>query len=643
MLRPKKLYNFMIQSFLPVFFMTFLICLFIVLMQFLWKYVDEMVGKGLEISVLLELFSYAALTMVPMALPLSILLASLMTFGNLGEHFELLAIKSSGVSLLHTMRPLIFVVLIIAVGAFFFQNDVMPKAQVQMWTLLYSMREKSPELDIPEGSFYDQIQGYNIYVERKDRDKKLLLDVMIYDMSEGFDNAMIVRADRGKMRMTPDKKHLIFTLYDGESFENIKTNRTNTYTNIPYRRETFTQKEMIIAFDANFNRLDDDFLQRQYVGKDIEALQYSIDSIGVVVDSISDQCHDRLKTSGYFNLYAENLPSDSLARVTQLEREHEAALEIDIDSLLMGENTQRRQLYVSRALERASNYKNDYYFTSVTMAEKRAALRRHEIELQRKFTLSLACIIFFFIGAPLGAIIRKGGIGVPAVVSVILFIIYYIIDNTGYKLAREGVWPVWQGVWLSSAVLAVLGIFLTARATKDSAVLNLDLYADFFRNLFVRKRARKVEYQYLIMVPMKPEVATSRATTLITQCETFVLANPRYNYFKFWTKGYDLKGLSNLGTSLDSLVEYVRDTRDRKIVTKLAEYPFIMADWALRPFPFKFMAVMAMIFVPVGLPLYIMAMVRYKKLMRNINTVCSVSKDLLYLLSHTQVANEDNL
>lgn len=632
----------MIQSFLPVFFMTFFICLFIVLMQFLWKYIDEMVGKGLEMSVLLELFSYAALTMVPMALPLSILLASLMTFGNLGEHFELLAIKSSGVSLLHTMRPLIFLVVLIAIGAFFFQNNVMPKAQVQMWTLLYSMREKSPELDIPEGAFYDQIQGYNIYVEEKDRENKLLLDVMIYDMSDGFDNAMIVRADKGKLRMTPDKKHLIFTLYDGESFENIKTNRTNTYTNIPYRREIFSEKEMIIEFDANFNRLDDDFLQRQYVGKDIDELNYSIDSINVVIDSIGTSSHERLKKAGYFSLYTENLPSDSLARAKQLEREHEAALEIDLDSLLRGENSQRRQLYISRALERASTIKNDYYFTSLTVNEKREALRRHEIELMRKFTLSLACIIFFFIGAPLGAIIRKGGIGVPAVVSVILFIIYYIIDNTGYKLAREGVWPVWQGVWLSSMVLAPLGIFLTMRATKDSAVVNIDAYADFIRNLFVRKRVRHVEYQYIIMVPMSPALAITKATAIIKQCNNYLDSNPRYGYFKFWLKGYDLKRLSILATALDSLVEYARDTSNRKIVAKLAEYPILMSDWMLKPMPFKPLAIAVMIFVPVGLPLYVVAMIRYKRLKRKINAVCNVSNDLLLLLNKAQANNEDN-
>ena len=229
----KRLYRFILKSFLPLFLMTFFICLFIVLMQFLWRYVDEMVGKGLEMSVLAELFFYAAVTMVPMALPLAILLASLMTFGNLGERLELLAIKAAGISLLQIMRPLVIFLIFVAIGAFFFQNNVLPKSQVKMWTLLYSMRQKSPELDIPEGVFYDQISGYNLYVKKKDHKTGMLYDVMIYDMSSGFDNAMIILADSGKLKMTDDKEHLFLTLYSGESFENLRDQRTSTSNNIP--------------------------------------------------------------------------------------------------------------------------------------------------------------------------------------------------------------------------------------------------------------------------------------------------------------------------------------------------------------------------------------------------------------------------
>lgn len=632
MFRPKRLYTFMIQSFLPVFFMTFFICLFIVLMQFLWRYVDEMVGKGLEMSVLFELFFYAAVTMVPLALPLSILLASLMTFGNLGEKLELLAIKAAGVSLMRVMRPLIILISVISVLAFFFQNDVLPQAQVKMWTLLYSMRQKSPELDIPEGVFYDQISGYNLYVKEKDTESGLLRELMIYDMSQGFDNAMIVMADSGRLKTTADKKHVILTLYSGESFENLKSERTNTYTNIPYRRETFSMKELLIAFDGNFNRLDDDLMASQYVGKNYSELRVTIDSLNVVVDSLGGNYTDRLKTSGYFSINNEQIPVDSTARVTREQRIHDAAMTTNLDSLWRGANNQRHQLYVSRALERASSYKNSYEFNAMTISDKRSNIRRHEIELMKKFTLSLACIIFFFIGAPLGAIIRKGGLGVPIVVSVILFIIYYIIDNTGYKLARDGVWDVWQGIWLSSAVLMPLGIFLTSRATKDSAVLNLDLYADFFRHILGRDKVRKIEHKELVMSAMECDLARLKTEALTRQCNAFLQANPRLRYGNYWMQGYDLETLRHLATAVDSLVTYTSDTTDHLITTKLMDYPIIIPERILAPSHIKVLDVIAMIFIPVGLPIYWVASKRYKNLKRNIEAVLSANDELIILL-----------
>ena len=633
MFRPKRLYTFMIQTFLPVFFMTFFICLFIVLMQFLWRYVDEMVGKGLEMSVLFELFFYAAVTMIPLALPLSILLASLMTFGNLGERLELLAIKAAGVSLLKVMRPLILLVSVIAVMAFFFQNDVLPKAQVKMWTLLYSMRQKSPELDIPEGVFYDQINGYNLYVQHKDRDKGLLREMMIYDMSQGFDNAMIVRADSGRLMTTPDKQNLVLTLFSGESFENLKSERSNSYSNIPYRRETFSKKELIIPFDATFTRLDDGLMQGQYVGKNYTELRTSIDSINTIVDSLGGDYSVKLKKSGYFGLYSDNLSSDSTVRARQIETTMASAKEINLDSLWMSENNQRRQLYVARALERATTYKNDYEFSAITLSDKQYTKRRHEIELMKKFTLSLACIIFFFIGAPLGAIIRKGGLGVPIVVSVILFIIYYIIDNTGYKLAREGVWPVWQGIWLSSAVLLPLGVFLTTRATKDSAVLNLDLYAEFFRHLFGKDKIRDITIKELVMSPMQPDIAIIKVQELTSQCQNFINANKRLNYVNYWLKGYDVESLKVLATSLNAMVEYTSETTERLVATKLMDYPVIIAEPILMPVSVKALRVAAMIFFPIGLPIFWIADNRYKNLKLKINSVCESNEELIVLLN----------
>ena len=424
MLGVKRLYWFVLKSFVPLFCMTFFICLFIVLMQFLWRYIDELVGKGLTIDLIGELFFYAALSMVPMALPLAILLASLMTFGNLGEHFELTAMKASGVSLLKVMSPLIVLMGIIAVGAFFFQNNVLPIAQTKMYTLLFSVRQKSPELEIPEGVFYDQIPGYNFFVDHKDRLSGTLYEIMIYDMSKGFDNAGIILADSGKLVMTEDKSHLFLKLWEGESFDNLKE-AGSSMKNVPYRRESFHDKSILLEFDANFNRLDEEGMRNQYVGKNITELQATIDSVGRMVDSMGVSYSRTIMEAPRMGVSSVNYRPDESGRLVEAPVPDVALSKpLNVDSLLTGPNSAARVNYVSQALNKAKNMKQEYEVRSLVMKEELKTIRRHDIELQKKFTLSFACIIFFFIGAPLGAIIRKGGIGMPLVISVILLSIF---------------------------------------------------------------------------------------------------------------------------------------------------------------------------------------------------------------------------
>ncbi|HIX26190.1 MAG TPA: LptF/LptG family permease [Candidatus Barnesiella excrementigallinarum] len=626
----KRLYRFILKSFLPLFLMTFFICLFIVLMQFLWRYVDEMVGKGLEMSVLAELFFYAAVTMVPMALPLAILLASLMTFGNLGERLELLAIKAAGISLLQIMRPLVIFLIFVAIGAFFFQNNVLPKSQVKMWTLLYSMRQKSPELDIPEGVFYDQISGYNLYVKKKDHKTGMLYDVMIYDMSSGFDNAMIILADSGKLKMTDDKEHLFLTLYSGESFENLRDQRTSTSNNIPYRRETFSLKEIMIAFDANFNRMDDGIMQNQYIGKDLAALQSSIDSMTQRVDSIGDNYARSLRSSGYFSLHGR-----SGMRMTEADsvREQKALAEaktVDLDSLFDGGSLQRKQLYLDRAVARAERYKADYEFRSYTLTDENKVIRRHQIEMYKKFTLSFACIIFFFIGAPLGAIIRKGGLGMPVVVSVFMFIFYYIIDNSGYKLARDGRWEVWEGMWLSSAVLLPLGIFLTYKAVKDSAVFNPDVYINFFRKLIGRQELRKVVLKEVIIEDMYPDVAIEKAHRLSESCRRFLnkVGRKRQSYWKYCLYGYDKSDVMALGAQVNDLVDYVSNSNSQIVISKLMDYPVLRNLWVYRPIPSKKWGYLLAALFPIGLLLYWVGSYQQRLLRNEVEGIIHTNEEL---------------
>ena len=616
-----------------MFLMTFCICLFIVLMQFLWRYIDELVGKGLEISVIAELFFYAALTMVPMALPLAILLASLMLFGNLGERFELTAMKSSGISLIKVMSPLIVLISAISIGAFFFQNNVLPKSQVKMWTLLFSMRQKSPELDIPEGVFYDQITGYNLFVQQKNRETGVLYDLMIYDMSAGFDNAMIILADSGKLKMTDDKQHLFLTLYNGESFENLRDQRTSA-TNIPYRRETFSLKEIMIAFDANFNRMDDGIMQNQYIGKDLNALQLSIDSMTTRVDSIGDNYARSLRSSGYFSLYdrpGAKIPANDSVREQEALAE---AATLDLDSVFNGGSLQRKQLYLDRALARAERYRSDYEFRSYTMKEENKVIRRHQIEMYKKFTLSFACIIFFFIGAPLGAIIRKGGLGMPVVVSVFMFIFYYIIDNTGYKLARDGRWEVWEGMWLSSAVLLPLGIFLTYKAVKDSAVFNPDVYVNFFRKLIGRQELRKVVLKEVIIEDMFPRVAIEKAEQLSVACNRYLdkVGRKRQSYWRYCLYGYAKEDITALGAQIDDLVNYTSNSHSQLVISKLMDYPVLRNLWVYRPAPSPKWGYVLAIFFPLGLLLYGIGAHQQRLLRNEVEGVIRTNGELQALL-----------
>jgi Predicted permeases len=526
MLNIKRLYTFILQTFLPLLVMTFGICLFIVLMQFIWKYIDDMVGKGLDMVVLGELLFYAALYLVPMALPLAILLASLMTFGNLGERLELLAIKASGISLVHTMRPLIATIVLISIGAFFFQNNVMPVAQVKMFSLLYSMRQKSPELDIPEGVFYKEITGYNVYVREKDK-SGLLKDMMIYDYSQGFENASVMVADSGRLKVSADKMFLVLTLHQGESFENIRqqqdSRRSSQNEAVPYRRESFSQKDILIEFDANFTRTDESLLQNQYVGKNLKDLQLSIDSMEMKLDSIKDLTVRTIVSQSYQRTFMPIVDEDESSspepvRMTAIKSD---IATVDFDSLFQASTLGNKSAILNRAKGSVDNIKNEYLFRSISTSDESYRLRRHMTEWHSKFTLSFSCLVFFFIGAPLGAIIRKGGLGVPVIISVLLFIFYYIINNIGFKMARDGVWAIWQGMWLSSAVLAPMGVFLTYKATNDSVLFNTEAYGAYIRKLLKIKPKKAIEEIDVVPEKVKDLSELNADSALVERLSSF--------------------------------------------------------------------------------------------------------------------------
>ena len=477
----------MLRNFLGLFVLTLVICIFILLMQFVWLHVRDLVGKGVELRVLAEFFVYAVASVVPLALPLAVLLSSLMTFGNLGELVELTAMKAAGVSLFRIMRPLIVAVMMICVGAFYFSNSILPVSQVKLWTLIFSLRQKSPELDIPEGEFYDGIKGYHIYVRHKNPRRGMMYDMMIYDYSKGFRDAKVMLADSGKIMTSDDKHYLMLHLYSGESFENLDRKQqraTGTTKNIPYRRETFAEKQILIDFDSDLNRFDESLLADQHVSKDTRQLLQSIDSVRALSLEKGGEQSQQMVESRY--LGRERLTTSVMEDKQKLHERNVAKAEeegidwrkqYDPDSLFASLTNVQKEKVLVTAIERARAQSDQIDYNAIVLDDYQRYIRRHEVELHRKFTLAFACLIFFFIGAPLGAIIRKGGLGTPVIISVVMFIFYYIIDNTGYKMAREALWPAWAGMWLSSFVLLPIGIFLTYKAATDSALFNPEAWA----------------------------------------------------------------------------------------------------------------------------------------------------------------------
>lgn len=481
----------MLQNYLGLFLATFFIAIFILLMQFMWMHVNDLVGKGIGISVLAEFFIYATASVVPLALPLAILLSSLIAFGNLAEKFELTAMKAAGISLFRILRPLAFAVTILSIGAFYFSNNVLPKAQTKLWALIFSLRQKQPELQIPVGEFYDKISGFHIYVRNKTPEGELL-NLMIYDYSGGFENAKVMVADTGRLMTSADKQFLMLDLVNGESFENLDRQQqraTGTSQNIPYRRETFCHKQIIIDFSTDFNRFDESVLGDQHVSKDVAQLVHSIDSVRGVSRERCNEQSSKLIAERYFgrdNARSVIIPD----KLTKGEKET-----YNLQELWNNLDVPQQRQVLAMARERAQNYRDQIEYNAILLEDADRYIRKHEIELHRKFTLAFACLVFFFIGAPLGAIIRKGGLGAPVVISVILFIIYYIIDNTGYKMAREALWPCWAGMWLSSFVLLPIGVFLTYKAATDSPLFNPEAWVIGARRLKDKVKNMKHEYE----------------------------------------------------------------------------------------------------------------------------------------------------
>ena len=397
-MRVKKLDIFVLKSFGILFVGTFFICLFIFIMQLLWLYVDELVGKGIPMDVLAKFFYYAALTLVPKSLPLAVLLAALITFGNFGERMELTAMKAAGVPLLRVMSPLVAFSVGLGLMSFYFQNVTVPHANLQLQTLLVSMKQKSPELEIPEGAFYDGIENYNLYVKKKDNNTGMLYGVVIYNLSNGFENATILKADSGRMETTADKQHLRFILYNGEQFENLKDGQINS-KNIPYRREQFGQKTMLIEFSTDFDVMDGSFLSANAMNKNMPQLSHDIDSMSAEQDSIGRAYFAQLSSSSYAS---HKLTKSDTTKLKELV-EKQQVRRVDVDSLFYSSTREQRKKWLDSESRRVKNLKDELSLKAKTVYNADKKIRRHQIEWFYKITMSLSCLVFFLIGAPLGA------------------------------------------------------------------------------------------------------------------------------------------------------------------------------------------------------------------------------------------------
>ncbi|MDO4172908.1 MAG: LptF/LptG family permease [Prevotellaceae bacterium] len=597
----KKLDIFMLKQFMLLFAGTFFISLFVLMMQFLWRYVDELIGKGLSIEVLAQFFWYMGQMLVPQALPLAILLSSLITLGNIGESSELTAIKAAGIPLVKALRSLFFVSVFIAVGSFVFQNNIGPKANIQLKQLLLSMKQKSPELEIPEEIFYGGIPNCNLYVQRKDMETGMLYGVMIYRMTESFEDAAIILADSGKLQSTAEKQHLLLTLYNGEWFENMRSQEITSTANVPYRRESFIQKYILLDFDNGFNLAEASGIAQMAASQSISQLITRIDSVKNTGDSVG-RAVARDMTNSHFSIPAID-KADSIKAMDKVEKGT-----LSYDSIYNSLTPERQRQLLQMMGNSIRMTGADLEFKAMLADDYNQREREYKIELINKFTLSLTCIIFFFIGASLGAIIRKGGLGVPVIISVLVFIVFYLLDNTGSRMARQGLWAIWFGKGLAPAVLIPLAAFITYKANQDSAVFNMDAYRIFFMRLLGMRMKRSMVAKEVIINDPNYQQNAERLNMISGQIERYIkdkrltrLANPVQVFFKY-QPDHEIEQMSG---QLEEVIEELSNSRDRQIMSCLSQYPVVSEKAHTRPFDHKWMNITAALIMPVGIILYI--------------------------------------
>ena len=617
MFRIKKLDIFIAKQFGLLFVGTFFICQFVLMMQFLWRYIDTLVGKGLSMDVLAEFFWYMGLMLVPQALPLAILLSSLITFGNMGESSELTAIKAAGISLMQAFRSLIAISILICFTSLYFQNTIGPNANRHLMMMLLSMKQKSPELEIPEGIFYDGIPNSNIYVQKKDLNTGKLYGIMIYRMTGSYEDQAIILADSGMLQATAEKKHLLMTLWNGEWFENMQAQELAGNASVPYRRESFTAKRILLDYDGDFNMNDGAGLSNNAKAKGFAQITHDKDSISAQYDSIG---------RAYYNddlrmVYAlkqvskkDSLRALALANTTKY----------NVDSAFARLSTDAQRSAISYAQQQVRTRTTDLDFKQMMTSDGDRIIRQHEIEWFSKISLALTCLVFFFIGAPLGAIIRKGGLGLPVLISVIVFIVFYILDNTGQTMAKKEMWTMWFGLGLAPAVLIPMAIFFTYKATNDSVVFNVEVYTDLLRR-FLGLRIKRHVARKEVIINDPDYVSDYHKLMAISDEVTHYSEQHNLKHAPSWVRVFFRyepdHAIAGIYEQLEKVIEDLSNSRDRTIINHLSVYPIMSVKAHTRPFERKWLNIVSAVLIPLGFVLY-MRMWRYRlRLLRDLRTI----------------------
>ena len=621
MFRIKKLDIFIAKQFGLLFIAAFFICQFVLMMQFLWRYIDDLIGKGLTLDVLAQFFWYMALMMVPQALPLAILLSSLITYGNLGESSELTAIKSAGISLLQSMRSLIIIVLMIAGLSVYFQEKIGPDANKNLAQLLVSMKQKSPELEIPEGVFYDGIPNTNLYVQKKDMNTGMLYGMMIYRQTGSYEDQAIILADSGMMQSTAEKKHLLLTLWSGEWFENMKQQDMGGAAEVPYRRETFAYKQILLDFDGDFNLADASAFSSNAKAKSTMQILHDLDSIRHGNDSIGRQFY---KDAKRYSFTDPAIKREDSIRLTLAIQKNELP---NLDTIYAKLDIEAQRSITKNAARQAQSSANDVMMKADHAKFLHRQERLHELEIIGKFTMALS-----FIGAPLGAIIRKGGLGVPVIISVLVFIVYFIFDDSGFRMARDDNWTVWFGRSIATMVLAPLAIFFTYKANNDSAVFNIDAYRLLLSRMLGLRQKRNITGKEVII--SDPDYSADAEQLRLINAEIDAYHQEHHllrwpNPIKVFFRPGDDQQIMDINERLETVIDDLSNSRDRQVIHLLNQYPVLATHAHTRPFRRRWLNAITGIVLPLGLFFYI-RMLRFRlRLHKDLKTIEKTSQAIV--------------